>query len=107
VSWWRAESNTVDSVDSNHGTLTGNAIFGAGRVGQGFVFDGNGDGVRIGNPTNLQLQNFTIEAWIKRSSSSVVSLSLGGLWPSSSAMARAATPSDCWQRTTFPQQSGH
>src|SRR6185436_7888237 len=77
-SWWRAESNTVDSVDSNHGTLTGNATFGVGRVGQGFVFDGNGDGVRIGNPTNLQLQNFTIEAWIKRSSSSIASFDGNG-----------------------------
>jgi len=66
VSWWKGESNALDSADSNQGTLVGNATYGAGRVGQGFVFDGNGDGVNVGNPANLQLQNFTIESWIKR-----------------------------------------
>jgi len=73
VSWWRAEGNASDSGDGNSGTLAGNTTYGAGRVGQGFVFDGNRDLVTVGNPTNLQLQNFTIEAWIKRASASAVS----------------------------------
>src|SRR5207244_394235 len=50
----------------NQGTLTGNVTFGPGRVGQTFVLDGAGDGVPVGNPSNLQLQDFTIEAWVKR-----------------------------------------
>src|SRR5947209_5020064 len=66
VSWWRAESNAVDSADSNNGALVGNTTHGAGRVGTTFVFDGSSDGVSIGNPTNLQLQNFSIEGWVKR-----------------------------------------
>jgi hypothetical protein len=68
VSWWRAEGNALDQAGTNNGTLVGNTTYGAGRVGQAFVFDGSGDAVSVGTPTNLQLQNFTIEAWVKRSS---------------------------------------
>ena len=78
VSWWQAESNALDNADSNHGTLVGNAAYAGGRVGQAFTFDGNGDAVQVGNPTNLQLQNFTIEAWIKRASASIASLDTDG-----------------------------
>src|ERR1044071_4731443 len=74
VSWWKAESNALDAAGSNNGTLIGNTTYGAGRVGQAFVFDGSGDAVSVGNPANLQLQDFTIEAWVKRGSSSVASL---------------------------------
>src|SRR5256885_6400994 len=44
----------------------------------GFVFDGNGDAVQIGNALDLRLQDFTIEAWIKRTSTSIVSFSPSG-----------------------------
>ncbi|HEV2437589.1 MAG TPA: LamG-like jellyroll fold domain-containing protein, partial [Verrucomicrobiae bacterium] len=67
-----------DEVGTNNGTLVGNATYGSGEVGDGFVFDGNGSGVSIANATNLQLQDLTIEAWIRRSSSSVVSYGSGG-----------------------------
>ncbi|MBI3852594.1 MAG: immunoglobulin domain-containing protein [Verrucomicrobia bacterium] len=70
VSWWQGDGNALDSSSTNHGTLVGNAGYATGRVGQGFVFDGSTDGVNIGNPTNLRLQNFTIEAWIKRANAS-------------------------------------
>src|SRR6185503_13894334 len=59
---------------SNNGVLVGNASFGPGLVGQAFGFDGDNDSVMIGNPATLQLQNFTIEAWIKRSSANQASL---------------------------------
>src|ERR1035438_4635261 len=68
VSWWRAEGNALDEAGTNNGTLVGNTTYGPGRVGQAFVLDGSGDGVSVGNPPNLQLQNFTIEAWVKRAS---------------------------------------
>jgi len=42
------------------------------------VFDGNGAVVQLGNPTNLQTQDFTIEAWIKRASTATVSLNGNG-----------------------------
>src|SRR5262249_24519662 len=70
---------TLDQGGTNNGTLAGNTTYGPGRVGQGFVFDGNGDGVLIGNPATLQLQNFTIETWVKRSSASTVSFGTVGI----------------------------
>jgi len=73
VSWWRGESNALDQAGTNNGVLAGNTTFGPGRVGQAFVFDGSGDGVSVGNPASLQLQNFSIEAWIKRGSTALVS----------------------------------
>jgi hypothetical protein len=75
VSWWPAEGDATDPVGNNSGTLTGNTTFGSGFIGQAFLLDGTGSGVIIGNPTNLQLQNFTIESWVKRASSSTIGLS--------------------------------
>ncbi len=72
VGWWRGESNAVDSVGVNNGTLAGNTAYGWGKVGQAFGFDGSRDGVQLGNPASLRLQDFTIETWIKRISSSIV-----------------------------------
>src|SRR4051794_27513996 len=71
VGWWRAEGNANDSADGNNGTIAGRGTvtYGPGLVGQALVLDGtHRDRVDLGNPTDLQLQNFTIEAWIKRSS---------------------------------------
>jgi hypothetical protein len=79
VGWWKAEGNSLDQIGTNNGVLSGNAAYGTGHVGQGFVFDGNGDGILIGNPPELQLQNFTIETWIKRSSVSVISSGTAGI----------------------------
>ncbi len=73
VSWWRGEGATADEVGGNNGTLAGNAAFGVGEVGVAFVFDGNsGNAVQVGDAANLQLQDLTVEAWVKRSSTSVV-----------------------------------
>jgi hypothetical protein len=77
VSWWAAEGNALDQISGNNGILAGNTSYGPGKVGQGFVFDGNGSGVQVGGTTNLWLQNLTIETWIKRASASVVSGSGG------------------------------
>jgi len=53
--------------------LAGDATFGPGKVGHGFAFDGNsGNAIQVGNATNLQLQDFTVEAWVSRSSTSMV-----------------------------------
>ncbi|MCW5550791.1 MAG: immunoglobulin domain-containing protein [Verrucomicrobiae bacterium] len=73
VSWWPGGGATSDLIGGNSGVLTGNAGYGTGKVAQGFVFDGSSDAVLVGNPTNLRLQNFTIEAWIKRASTAFVS----------------------------------
>src|SRR6185503_19213750 len=47
VSWWRAEGNAKDAVSSNQGTLLGNTIYSPGKAGNGFLLDGNGDGVNV------------------------------------------------------------
>src|SRR6266404_410887 len=73
VSWWRGEGNAQDQAGGNNGTLAGNVTFGPGRVDRAFVFTKSGDAVQIGNPANLQLQNFTIEAWIARANAKDVS----------------------------------
>jgi len=73
VGWWSGNGQAVDGASTNHGTLVGNVTYGTGRVGQGFVLDGANDGVVVGNPASLQLQNFTIETWIKRANTSVAS----------------------------------
>ena len=78
VGWWPGGGDTLDHAGTNKGTVVGNTTYGTGRVGQGFVFDGNGDGVQLGNPLDLQLQNFTIEAWIKRANASIASFDPGG-----------------------------
>lgn len=78
VSWWPAQNNANDVADGNNGTLVGNTTYGVGRVGQAFVFDGDSDGVNVGNPVNLQLQDLSIEGWIKRTSATVPSFNGNG-----------------------------
>jgi hypothetical protein len=65
VSWYRGENNAVDSAGTNHGTLQDGLTFAPGTVGQGFSSTGAGEHILVGNPPNLQLQDFTIDAWIK------------------------------------------
>jgi alpha-tubulin suppressor-like RCC1 family protein len=77
VGWWPAENSVLDAAGGNHGTVAGYGTFGyaPGFVGQAFVFDGiHRDRVDVGNPANLHLQQFTIEAWVKRASATEISL---------------------------------
>jgi len=65
VSWWRAESNAVDSVSTNHGGLAGSPGFAPGWVGTAYSFDGINDSVYVpaagvAGVTN----NFTMEMWV-------------------------------------------
>jgi hypothetical protein len=78
VSWWPGDGNANDIQDGNNGTVTGNVTFVPGKVHQAFSIDGNQSGEIVGNPSNLQLQTFTIDAWIKRASTTQASLDPGG-----------------------------
>jgi hypothetical protein len=78
VSWSPAGGNANDAIGNNDGSLRGEITFAAGKVGQGFSQDGYVDSANVGNPANLQLQDFTIEAWIKRASTTSASLNYGG-----------------------------
>ncbi|HEV2393016.1 MAG TPA: LamG-like jellyroll fold domain-containing protein, partial [Verrucomicrobiae bacterium] len=70
ISWWAFESNAVDQVGGNNGVLAGHAAFGPGEAGFGLALDGNGSAVQVPAASDLRLQNFTIEAWLQRASTS-------------------------------------
>ena len=72
VSWWPGESSALDAFGANHGIVQGAVNFSTGIVGRAFRFPGTSDGVLLGNPSGLQAQDFTIEAWVRRSRSDVV-----------------------------------
>jgi formylglycine-generating enzyme required for sulfatase activity/tRNA A-37 threonylcarbamoyl transferase component Bud32 len=81
VSWWPGEDSTADIAGGNDGTavVVGTFRYGPGVVGRAFVSDGtHRDRVDVGNPPSLRLQDFTIEAWIRRSSSTDISLDDNG-----------------------------
>jgi len=73
VALWSGEGNTRETLSGNVGTLLGTTSFQPGKVGSAFAFHGKNDLVMVGNPSSLQLQDFTIVAWVKRSDASVVS----------------------------------
>jgi hypothetical protein len=74
VAWWQADGSATDFENVNNGVLVGGAGYGPGEVGQGFSFTAASQGVDVGIATNLHLQNFTIEAWIKRASATLGTL---------------------------------
>jgi hypothetical protein len=79
ISAYSGDGNALDTRSRNSGTIQGNVTYAAGNAGQGFQLGGgNGDRVLLGNPKDFQRQDFTIEAWVKRSSASVVTNSPNG-----------------------------
>jgi hypothetical protein len=52
----------------NDGKVIGASYTSQGKEGGAMSFDGDREGVIAGNPPSLQLQDFTIMAWIKRGS---------------------------------------
>src|ERR1051326_6431916 len=78
LGWWPGEGTGQDVVGANNGTATSNVTFTSGVVGQGFSFDGNPGAVVLSNSAAYHLQDFSIEAWLKRASVSIASSSPGG-----------------------------
>ena len=68
VAWYPGDGNANDIARINHGTVHGNVTYATGKVGQAFSSDGNFSGISLGNPEQLRSQTFTIEAWVKRAS---------------------------------------
>jgi hypothetical protein len=52
----------------NNGKVHGATYTSEGKIGGAMSFNGDRQAVIIGNPASLQLQDFTIMAWIKRGS---------------------------------------
>jgi hypothetical protein len=63
VSWWRGESNAVDSVSGNLGTVHGGVSIVPGKVGNGFGFDGTGYIVISNSPALNFTDQLSIELW--------------------------------------------
>jgi hypothetical protein len=70
VGWWPADATPEDVVGGNDGTNDG-ATFVPGMVNEAFRFDGSTSAVMIGNPAAMQLQTFSIVAWVTRADTTV------------------------------------
>ncbi|HEX5218115.1 MAG TPA: LamG-like jellyroll fold domain-containing protein [Verrucomicrobiae bacterium] len=79
VAWWTADGQPFDSAGTNHGSFAGEVTYSTGRVGTAFSLDGDGDFISVGSPLALQLQDFSIEAWVRRSSDTQVSFGSYGI----------------------------
>lgn len=65
VSWWMAQSNTLDSLGLNNGAPINSPTYGPGEVGTAFSFNGVNQCVLIPDSPSLHFTNaLTIEAWI-------------------------------------------
>ena len=64
VGWWPGDENANDIQGGNHGTLSGDATFAGGMVGQAFSFDGTGDFVEVPHNASLKLPQFSVDAWV-------------------------------------------
>ncbi|MGA2557213.1 MAG: LamG domain-containing protein [Verrucomicrobiota bacterium] len=73
VSRWHADGNARDEVGGNNGSLQNGVGYTQGKFGQAFSFTQDRQAVLLGNPSSLQLQDFTIVAWIRRGSALFVS----------------------------------
>ncbi len=65
ISWWRAESNALDSIGTNNGALTNGASYTVGEVGQSFLLNGTSGYVVIPDSPSLEPVSVTLEAWVK------------------------------------------
>ncbi len=78
VAAYSGDGNALDARSRSNGTIQNNVTYAGGNVGQAFQLGGNGnasnsgDRVIVGNPANLRLQTFTVEAWVKRSSAAIL-----------------------------------
>jgi hypothetical protein len=63
--WWSGDGNAKDILGRSNGTFQGNTGFAAGKVGQGFNFDGNSVVLVPDNPALDFAQELTVELWFQ------------------------------------------
>jgi len=68
VSWWPGDGNALDIIGPNHGTPVNGTTFTPGMVDQAFSFDGVDDEVQAAGTGFADLQQLTIDSWVKHSS---------------------------------------
>ena len=80
--WWRAETNTLDSIGTNDGFLVNNATYAPGKAGQAFALNGISDAVEIEDAPALRPASVTLSAWVMFFSASagqaIMAKTLGG-----------------------------
>ncbi len=64
VSWWAFENNTNDIKGLNNAELVSNVGYSNGIIGSGIQLQ-NGGIVEINDSQSLQLQRFTVSAWVR------------------------------------------
>jgi len=65
VGWWPGDGNAFDIIGTNNGTLMNGATFAPGKVDEAFSFDGVDDVVWAPGTNIDDLQQLTIDAWVK------------------------------------------
>jgi hypothetical protein len=74
VSWWPGDGGASDIQGTNYGTLEGGATFGAGKVGQGFSFNGSSAFVQAPASKSLNVgtgAGLTIDLWVNPTALSI------------------------------------
>ncbi len=66
--WWPGNFSPVEIINGIDAVAAGNATYGEGKVGGGFLFDGTGDYFRAPAASSLDVgtaNGFTVETWIQ------------------------------------------
>jgi len=69
VAYYKFNGNANDETESYNGTIFGGATFGNGKYGQALNLDGSNDYVIANNSKNINLNDFTVSAWIYKNNS--------------------------------------
>ena len=81
VAWWKGEGTATDSAGTNNGTLTNEATYALGVVGQAFSFDGTNGYASVPDSASLDLTGpLAIEGWILLNKVNETSYSKVILW---------------------------
>ncbi len=65
ISWYPADGDAGDIFGANNGTAVGDVSYVAGKVGQAFSFDGDGDYITIPDSASLHPTDLTIDGWFR------------------------------------------
>lgn len=65
VNWWPGDGSAVDLIEGGSGTLFNGATFSTGLVGGAFSFDGVDDYADASGTQLADLQQLSIDAWVK------------------------------------------
>lgn len=73
IAWWSGENAVGEIISGNHGSLQNGAIYGAGKVGRAFSFDGINDFIQVPDGPGMNLAgDFTIEGWLYHTANSPI-----------------------------------